>query len=47
MLGSAMVEPQDYFMFIVWLGPAIAVGVWIFLDRRKSERGHKKSSTTT
>jgi len=47
MLVSAMVELQDYFMFIIWLGPAIAVAVWLLLDVRKSKGAHKKSSRTT
>jgi len=42
-----MVEPQDYFMFIIWLGPAIALAVWLFRNVRKSKRAHNKSSRTT
>lgn len=44
MLASAMLEPQDYFMFVIWLGPAIALAVWLLRDSRKSKRGHKRWS---
>ena len=43
MLASSLMEPQDYLMFVIWLGPAIALAAWFALDRRRSQQNDKDS----
>jgi hypothetical protein len=43
MVASSLLEPQDLVFFVIWLGPAIALAVWLTLSRRKSNRRDTES----
>ena len=43
MLASNLMEAQDYLMFVLWLGPPIAFGIWFTRDWRRSATSNATS----